>query len=131
MKPDSELDSLERFAFGDGPELADSLLDLVLARRKTATCWAVRDGQITRVGKRMIALDGGGDPRAVLQTVALSKCRFGDVGPAFAAAEGEGDLSLEWWREAHRRYFERNGGFAPDMLLWCEHFRLLRVLPKP
>lgn len=129
--PESEFDALDRFSFGDGPELADRLLDLVLAGRKTATCWSVRDGQITRVGRNMIALDGDGAPRAVLRTVALSKCRFNDVGPGFAAAEGEGDLTLDWWREAHRRYFERNGGFAPDMLLWCEHFRVIRVLPNP
>jgi uncharacterized protein YhfF len=31
---------LESFAFGDSPALADELLALVLAGKKTATCWA-------------------------------------------------------------------------------------------
>jgi uncharacterized protein YhfF len=31
---------LKTFAFGDSPALADELLALVLAGKKTATCWA-------------------------------------------------------------------------------------------
>jgi len=126
----SDFEDLERFSFGDSPELADRLLDLVLAGRKTATCWSEKDGQITHVGKKMVVLDGRGTPRAVLETTDLSRRRFDEVDPEFAAAEGEGDLSLDWWRDAHRRYFERNGGFNPDMMLWCEHFRVVAVFEE-
>ena len=35
---------LRSFAFGDGPELADELLDLVMAGVKTATC-STEDGR--------------------------------------------------------------------------------------
>lgn len=119
---------LERFKFGDGPELADQLLDLVLSGAKTATCWAARDGDLTVVGKRMIACDSTGADRAVIETIELTRQRFCDVDAAFAADEGENDRSLEGWRAAHRGYFERNGGFTEDMDLWCERFRLVRVL---
>ena len=44
------------------------------------------------------------------------------------SAEGEGDSCLEDWRAGHRRYFTRNGGFAPDMMLWCERFRLVEII---
>ena len=120
--------SLESFAFGDSPAMADELLGYVLAGAKTATCWSVRDGQITEVGKRMVVKDGAGRPRAVIETVSLKQTRFCDVGWPFAAAEGEGDACLEAWRAGHRRYFTRNGGFAPDMMLWCERFRLVEVI---
>lgn len=120
---------LESFRFGDTPALADELLDLVLAGRKTATCWAVADGQQTDVGKRMIVRDSHDRLRAVIQTVSLEQRRFRDVDASFAAAEGEGDLSLAWWRQEHERYFSRNGGFSPDMLLWCERFRLIEIIP--
>lgn len=122
--------ALDRFAFGDSPDLADSLLALVLARAKTATCWSTRDGQQTAIGKRMVACDGRGRASAVLETVALDKRRFAEVDDAFARKEGEGDLSLAWWRDAHERYFTRNGGFAPEMLLWCEEFVLVADLTK-
>ena len=35
---------------------------------------------------------------------------------------------LDDWREGHRAYFTRNGGFSPDMMLWCERFRLVEVI---
>ena len=121
-------EDLESFAFGDSPALADELLALVLDGGKRATCWDVRDGQQTELGKRMVVRDGAGRPRAVVETVELFQCRYKDVDADFARDEGEDDLTLASWRDGHRRYFERNGHFAPDMLLWCERFRLVARL---
>ena len=120
--------SLESFAFGDTPALAAELSDLVLTGRKTATCWAVAEGQKTYIGKRMVMLNGSGIPAAIVETVELSKRRFNEVDARFAFDEGEGDRTLDYWREAHRRYFTRRGEFAPDMELWCERFRVVSRL---
>ena len=128
MGEDIDWRTLESFSFGDSPAMADELLGYVLAGAKTATCWSVRDGQQTEVGKHMVVKDGAGRPRAVLETVSLEQRRFGEVGLEFALAEGEGDETLDDWRAGHRAYFTRNGGFAPDMLLWCERFRLVAVI---
>jgi uncharacterized protein YhfF len=117
--------ALDRFSFGDSPTLGDELAELVLAGRKRATCWAVSDGPITSVGKRMVMLDGAGIPRAVLETVELVQRRFSEIDEAFAFDEGEGDRTLTYWRTAHQRYFERHGTFSPDMVLFCERFRLV------
>jgi uncharacterized protein YhfF/L-amino acid N-acyltransferase YncA len=120
---------LPQSAFGDGPALADALLGLILAGRKTATSWSVAEGlKGSAVGEEWVALDGAGRPRALLRTVGLERRRFLDVGADFAAAEGEGDRSLADWRAAHERYFARNGGFYPEMELWCERFSLSRVI---
>ena len=120
-----DIEGLERFSFGDGGDLADSLLALVLAGRKTATCWDATLGQMTTVGKLMVACDRHGTPRAVLRTVKLFQSRFMDVSAEFARKEGEGDLSLDDWRAAHEDYFRRNGAFSPEMMLWCEEFALV------
>jgi uncharacterized protein YhfF len=117
--------ALETFSFGDNPALADELAALVLAGKKTATCWAASDGVLTEVGKRMVVLSGSGRPLAVVETVELARRRFHEVDAAFAHDEGEGDRSLAHWRSAHRTYFTRLGRFAEDMLLWCERFRLV------
>ena len=61
--------ALVSFAFGDSAEMADRLLGFVLCGAKTATCRAARDGELTHVGKRMVAKDGAGNPRAVIETV--------------------------------------------------------------
>jgi uncharacterized protein YhfF len=130
MKKDGDVDwrSLERFSFGDSPELADELAELVLAGKKRATCWAASEGPKTQVGQRWVVLDGSGVPVAVIETIELTQRRFDEVDAAFAFVEGEGDRTLASWRRAHRNYFGRQGMFAPDMLLYCERFRLVARL---
>jgi len=121
--------SLDRFPFGDGPELADELLALILEGKKTATCWSAVEGvKGTEVGKRWVVEDGAGRPRAVLETIELTQRRFDEVDAAFAYEEGEDDRTLASWRAAHETFFTRNTGFSPDMLLWCERFKLIEIL---
>ena len=108
-----EWQHLETFSFGDGPDLANRLLELVLSGTKRATCWAESQGLLSaEVGKLMVVLDGQGVPKAVLKTIELTKRRFDEVDEAFAYDEGEGDRSLQYWREAHAGYFSRLGRWA-------------------
>lgn len=122
--------SAVRFAFGDSPDLADVLLALVVAGRKTATCGALRDIEagepMPEVGRRDVVLDGAGRPAAVIETVAVDRRRFDEVPEEFALAEGEGDFAA--WRAGHVAFFQRNGGWSPDLQLVCERFRLVEVL---
>ena len=121
--------SLDAFAFGDGPQLADELLALILAGKKTATCWSAADGlKGAEVGKPWAVKDGAGTVRCVLETVELTQRRFDEVDAAFAFEEGEDDRTLESWRREHQAYFTRNGGFSRDMLLNCERFRLVELV---
>ncbi len=121
--------NLETFSFGDSPDLANRLLELVLSGTKRATCWAESQGLLSaEVGKMMVVLDGQGVPKAILKTTELTKRRFDEVDEAFAYDEGEGDRSLQYWREAHMRYFSRLGRYAPDMMLWCERFELVELI---
>ncbi len=76
----------------------------------------------------MVVLNGSGRPVAVIETTELVMRRFDEVDDLFAFDEGEGDRTLAYWRRAHRKYFERQGNFAPDMSLWCERFRLVARL---
>lgn len=120
------------FQFGDSPELADQLLALVLAGVKTATCGALHhfNGQepMPEVGRRDVVLDGQGRPACVIETTSVLIQRFDQVDEAFALAEGEGPYPV--WRQEHIAYFERNGGYAPDMMLVCERFRLVEVFDR-
>ena len=132
MNTDRYADAIT-FSFGDSPEMAEELLALVLAGTKTATCGALRDfpeGSDTRpqVGRLDVMLDGRGRRAAVIETVEVTVRRFDEVDERFAFDEGEGFRTLADWREGHRSYFERNGGFSPDMELLCERFRLVETL---
>jgi len=119
--------TLRSFAFGDAPTLADELLDLVIKGVKTATCSTEDEPNTSSPGERWIVLDGRGDPRCVIETTEVTFRRYDEVDATFAYDEGEGDRSLAYWREAHRRYFGRLGKFREDMMLMCERFRLVEV----
>ncbi|MEV8466810.1 ASCH domain-containing protein [Fluviibacterium sp. DFM31] len=122
----------ETFSFGDSPELSAQLLELVRSGRKTATCGALRDfgpgGEaMPEAGRRDIALTWDGTPALVIETISVKVTRFCNVPEAFALAEGEND-TREGWATDHREYFTRNGGYAADMMLVCERFRLVEDL---
>jgi len=120
---------LDAHMFGDGPDLANRLLALILEGKKTATCWSAAEGlKGAEVGKPWAVKDGAGVVRCVLETVELTQRRFNEVDAGFAFDEGEDDRTLESWRAAHQRYFTRNGGFSADMLLNCERFRLVEII---
>lgn len=125
------------WAFGATPEEADELLALVLAGTKTATASALWDyeaegEQPPQVGALSIVLDGAGHPRALLETTEVTVVPFDEVSAEHAFDEGEGDRSLAHWREVHERFFTdtmSHRGFAPDMPVVLERFRLLH--PRP
>jgi uncharacterized protein YhfF len=119
---------LRSFAFGDSPRLADELIELVLKGVKTATCSTEDEPNTSTPGEHWIVLDGRGTPRCVIETTEVTYRRFGEVDAAFAHEEGEGDRSLAYWRDAHRRYFGRQGKFSEDMMLMCERFRLVEIV---
>lgn len=119
-----------RFRFGDNATLSDALIDLVLAGTKTGTCWPLRDADtepMVTVGERVVYTDWHGMPRCVVEYTRVETVAFDAVGAPFALSEGEND-SLAGWQADHRRYFERNGGWSPDMALVCESFRVVEVL---
>lgn len=54
--------------------------------------------------------------------------RFNEVDEEFARDEGEGDLTLQYWQEAHKAYTERHTTFSEDMLFVCERFKVLEKI---
>ena len=128
--------------FGDGPDLADELLALILIDQKKATCSLARwyGGQglnLPKAGDLSLILDGRGRPRCVIRTTQVEVRPFNTADAQFAWDEGEGDRSLDWWRKAHLDYFRREAareGFVFDesMDAVFEHFeRVWTPSPDP
>ena len=80
--------TLRSFAFGDGPDLADELLELVLKGVKTATCSTEDEPNTSTPGECWIVLDGRGNPRCVIESTEVTYRRYGDVDAGFAHDEG-------------------------------------------
>lgn len=125
----------EAEGFGDTPALADELGALVLSGIKTGTCPAVweyeAEGQaFPHAGAIWIVLDGKGEPMCITETTEVTFRRYNEVDEEFARSEGEGDLSLNYWRKAHYNFFSRilpkfGKEFSEDMPLVCEKFRVI------
>lgn len=119
-------------AFGDTPALADQLAELVKQGKKTATCGSLAalqsDPDAPAIGDYSIILDGAGQPVCVIRTLSLRLVRFCDVTADFARKEGEGDLSLDYWRREHQRFFAATGTFDERMELVAEEFAVVDVL---
>jgi uncharacterized protein YhfF len=125
----------EAWHFCDNQADADELVELVLAGRKRATAgalWSYEDeGEpVPQPGDFSVVTDWSGTARCVIRTTAVEIAPFNEVSAEFAAAEGEGDLSLAFWHEAHwaafSREFEGTGRSpAPDMPVVCERFEVV------
>jgi uncharacterized protein YhfF len=120
----------ETWSFGDGPAMADDLGGLVMQGKKTATCSRYLGENILENPTISILLDGQENPLGVVETTEITVRRYCDIDAEWAAAEGEGDLSLDHWRNEHWRYFARGAvedeyEMSDDMPLVCERFRII------
>jgi uncharacterized protein YhfF len=108
------------------------LNDLVLSGAKKATAGRIAeyeaDGEeLEQPGERLVLLDDDLHRVGLVQVDRVEVVPFGDVPWEFAAAENEGDRSIEEWREGHRRYWrEATASTVPTMrrLSWyrCTSF---------
>ncbi|MDQ0511414.1 ASCH domain-containing protein [Ancylobacter amanitiformis] len=123
------------FQFCDNAPDADICLALVLAGQKRATASSLAELQLAGLalpqpGELSIVTNGAGEAKAVIRTCSVDIRRFAEVDEEFARAEGEGDLTLAWWRSAHLAYFTRvlagSGHVVNDELeIACERFELV------
>jgi uncharacterized protein YhfF len=133
--PTSSVGTYDVSQFGDRSDLADKLGNLILKGVKTATCsalweWEAEGSELPKMGSKTIVLDGNSNPLCIIETIEVLIRAFNEVDAKFAYEEGEDDRSLESWIDEHWKYFSRMlpkiaKKPAPEMLLVCEHFRVV------
>ena len=121
--------------FGNTPEMARELAELVLHGRKTATASLLETNKRQPENAPMengfsVVTDMEGVPMCVIRTTEIMHVPFRDVDAALAYDEGEDDRTLTSWRAAHRDYFSREAAglgfdFEETSIVCCEHFRLM------
>jgi uncharacterized protein YhfF len=100
---------VESFYFGFVPEDGREIAPLVLAGTKTASgcpLWSYEfDGKrLPEVGDLWIVTAGGDDPVCVIRTTEVRIIPYDEVGVEYARDGGEGDRSIESWRDLYWRY---------------------------
>lgn len=99
---------------------------------KTASCGSlagcIEDNAFPMIGEYKIVENSRGEPVCVIRVIGLHLLRFSDVTAELARKEGEGDLSLEYWRNEHRRFFQAEGCYSPEMDVIFEEYALIDVV---
>jgi len=108
--PQNTNKTFKAWFFGD-EKLANPLAKLVLDGKKTGTtslyCLYKLEGEdLPKVGEHSIILDFDNNPQCVIEIIKVEVLPFNTVSKEFAISEGEGDLSLNYWRAAHKSCFE-------------------------
>lgn len=121
--------------FGNTEEMALELGQLVIAGKKFATASLAAVNEIKPheapiMEGYSVVTDFAGEPMCVIRTTEIRLLPFAEVDAQFAADEGEGDQSLEYWRDVHRQYFSREATelrkeFNDESIVCCERFTLL------
>jgi uncharacterized protein (TIGR02246 family) len=118
---------------GTPGEMRRWLNDLVLSGAKRATAgrlaeYEVEGEALEQPGERLVLVDDERRRVGLVQVDRVDVVPFREVPWEFAAAENEGDASIEEWREGHRRYWREADGVdvsddEPIVLVW------MHVLP--
>lgn len=121
--------------FGNNQKMAIELAQLVVSGKKcaTASLVAVNERQPENApidDGYSVVTDFEGNPLCIIQTTEIRLMPFDKVDAQFAFDEGEGDQTLENWRDGHWKYFTQEASelgieFNEKSLVCCERFKLL------
>ncbi len=123
---------IKEWRFGGNEVESNNLFDLVLEGRKTATCYLLEyDEPLTEKNKISILTNFDKTQKIKVKTIKKYLCKYCDITNEHAVKEGEGDLSLIYWRKVHKNFFtkelqELGKTFSDDILLACEEFTILK-----
>jgi uncharacterized protein YhfF len=98
----------------------------VLSGAKTATAGLAGDEPPSQVEGRYVVEDENGKPRAIVELTEVRVVPASGIDLDFVRDEGEGYESVEDWRAAHERFFERP--IEPGTLIEAIRFRVVERL---
>jgi len=122
------------WSFGNSNEMADRLVNLVIEGKKRGTsslkCLYDEEEELPKVGEYSIILGSNENPKCIIKNVEVIEVPFNEVTKEMARLEGEGDLSLKYWREAHMNFFGRELKelekiFSEELIVIYENFELV------
>lgn len=126
--------SVSAWQFGADP---DDLAQLVIDGVKTATCsghifYELDHEPLPSTEDYSIILNSHDEPVAIIKTIEVTITPMNEVPEEFAIAEGEGNRTYQYWKEAHEKFFKKELSeigrkFSEDMLLVCERFKVIDV----
>lgn len=123
------------YHFCSHKEDADNCARLVVEGKKQATTslhalYELQEEDLPSVNDLSIITDYEKNPVAIIQTIKVEVKPFNEIDETYATLEGEGDLSLTYWKKVHKETFEQDAKkhkitFNEDSLVVCEIFKTI------
>ena len=132
--PEYENSKYEVWSFGYGNYQANKLIGYVKQGIKTGTSSAYDLYEETEKKPEendiSIITYGNGLPGCIIKTIEIRNKKFNEINEDEAKAEGEGTLTLDYWREVHEHFFKKEYAemgreFSYDIPVIYEKFELL------
>ena len=125
----------DSYYFCTDEESANHLASLVVQGEKQATAsllWSYEaDSEpLPEVGQLSVITNWKGEPQCIVEVTEVEIKPYNEVTAEFAFIEGEGDKSLEYWRQVHWEFFsmeceEISKDPSEDMPVILEKFKVI------
>jgi len=107
----------------------NKLIELVLLGKKTATTSNYNEKDLPIIGEETIICFDNEKDACIVKTIDYKIMKFNEMTEELARLEGEGDLSLEHWRNTHYNFFKSyNSNFNEETLIVFEIFEVTKYL---
>ena len=109
----------------------NNLVKLVIEGKKRATTCPYYEEDIPIIGEESIILYDNGKQACKVKTKEYYVMKFCEMTEELSSLEGEGDLSLEYWRKIHMDYFTSfDKTFNDESLIIFEIFEVVETLDE-
>ncbi|MEQ6205036.1 ASCH domain-containing protein [Enterococcus mundtii] len=127
----------EQWGWEETP-MADELADLILKGIKTASCSSYDEclyydeAPLSKIGSYTIVLNSKDEPVGIIKYTDMTVMPMNEVTEEIARAEGEGDLSYDYWYKVHKKFFREllpqiGKEFYEEIPLAVERFELINA----
>lgn len=107
----------------------DKLVALVLFGEKSATTSLYTKGELPVIGEKSILAYENGLPACIVETKKVIVTKFRQVTEEMAKLEGEGDKTLNYWKNVHYKYFKSiDANFDENTKIVFEVFEKRNIL---
>lgn len=119
-------DKMNNWSFGIDN---DKLIGLVLEGKKTATSSLYNFDKIPVIGEESIIHFDNEKDACIVETVDYKIIKYNEITEELAKLEGEGDLSLNYWKQVHLNFLKSvNPNFKEDDKIIFEIFKVTKNL---
>ncbi len=115
---------MEKWKFGIDN---DKLIELVLSNKKRATSSLYIDAtKLPIIGEKSIICYDNDSIACTVKIIDYKIMKFNEITEEYAKLEGEGDLSLDYWKSVHYDFFKSiDSSFNEDSKIIIEIFEMV------